>query len=107
MVVGATTYLTLLKRKIILFLLADLQSKGYTPVSIDEQPWSVNKLDLRGYSLRGRKCCKNPKATIPPMTFTLAVTPEEVIGLSFVVNANIGIYFADFLRDVMLKLREK
>ena len=40
------------------------------------------------------------------MTLTLAVTPEEVIGLSIVVNANLGIYFADFLRDVMYKLRE-
>ena len=40
------------------------------------------------------------------MTFTLAVTPEEVIGVSFVVNSNIGIYFADFIRDVMKKLRE-
>jgi len=39
------------------------------------------------------------------MTFTLAVTPQEVVGLSFVVNSNIGIYFADFVREVMLKLR--
>ena len=40
------------------------------------------------------------------MTFTLAVTPFEVIGLSFVVKSNIGIFFADFLRDVMVKLRK-
>ena len=40
------------------------------------------------------------------MTFTLAVTPEEVIGLSFVVNSNIAIYFADFIRSIMVKLRE-
>ena len=66
----------------------------------------MNKLDSRGYSLRGRKCCKNPKATVPPMTFTLAVTPNEVIGLSFVVKANVAIYFTDFLREVMYKLRE-
>ena len=66
----------------------------------------MNKLDLRGYSLRGRKCTKNPKATVPPMTFTLAVTPQEVVGLSFVVKSNVGIFFADFLRDVMYKLRE-
>ena len=59
--------------------------EGYIPIAIDEQPWSVNKLDLRGYSLRGHKCTKLPKATVPPMTFTLAVSPEEVIGLSFVV----------------------
>jgi hypothetical protein len=39
------------------------------------------------------------------MTFTLAVTPEEVVGLSFVVGGNIAIYFADFLREVMHKLR--
>ena len=39
------------------------------------------------------------------MTFTLAITPEEIVGLSFVVNSNIGIFFADFIRDVMLKLR--
>ena len=39
------------------------------------------------------------------MTFTLAITPEEVIGLSFVVNSNVGIFFADFLREVMRKLR--
>ena len=56
--------------------------------------------------MRGRKCTKNPKATVPPMTFTLAVSPREVIGLSFVVNANVGIYFADFIRDVMQKLRK-
>jgi len=52
-----------------------LNLEGYIPVAIDEQPWSVNKLDQRGYALRGKKCTKNPKATIPPMTFTLAVTP--------------------------------
>ena len=40
------------------------------------------------------------------MTFTLAVTPEEVVGLSFVVNANLAIYFADFVRELMYKLRE-
>ena len=39
------------------------------------------------------------------MTFTLAVTPVEVIGLSFVVNTNVGIFFTNFLREVMLKLR--
>ena len=41
------------------------------------------------------------------MTFTLAITPVEVIGLSFVVNSNIGIYVTDFIRDVMYRLREK
>ena len=40
------------------------------------------------------------------MTFTLAVTPFEVIGLSFVVKSNVAIYVADFLRDIMTKLRE-
>ena len=40
------------------------------------------------------------------MTFTLGVSPYEVVALSFVVNSNIGIYFADFLRDIMTKLRE-
>ena len=48
----------------------------------------------------------NPKATVPPMTFTLAVTPYEVLGLSFVVKSNIGTFFADFLKDVMYKLRD-
>ncbi len=66
----------------------------------------MNKLDNRGYSLRGKKCCKNPKATVPSMTFTLAVTPYEVLGLSFVVKSNVGIFFADFLKGVMYKLRE-
>ena len=56
--------------------------------------------------MRGRKCTKNPKATVPPMTLTLAVTPEEVVGLSFVVKGNIAIYFTDFVRDLMYKLRE-
>ena len=87
-------------------MLAQLNLQGYIPVAIDEQPWSVNKLDLRGYSLRGHKCTKTPKATIPPMTLTLAVTPEEVVGLSFIVNSNVGIFFAEFLREVMLKLRK-
>ena len=41
------------------------------------------------------------------MTFTLATSPKEVVGLSFVVKANIAIYFADFIRDLMLLLREK
>ena len=41
------------------------------------------------------------------MTFTLAVSPEEVIGLSFVVHSNIGIYVTDFIRDLMYELREK
>ena len=40
------------------------------------------------------------------MTFTLAVTPFEVIGLSFVVKSNIAIFFADFLRELMMKLRK-
>ena len=40
------------------------------------------------------------------MTLTLAVTPTEIVGLSFVVNSNIAIYVAGFLRDVMYKLRE-
>ena len=87
-------------------MLAELNLKGYIPIAIDEQPWSINKLDNYGYSLRGRKCTKNPKATVPPMTFTLSVSPYEVVGLSFVVNANVGIYFADFVREIMLKLRE-
>ena len=39
------------------------------------------------------------------MTFTLAVTPQEVVGLSFVVKSNVGIYFADFIRELMNKLR--
>jgi hypothetical protein len=41
------------------------------------------------------------------MTFTLAVSPEEVIGLSFVVYSNVGIYVSDFIRGVMYELREK
>ena len=40
------------------------------------------------------------------MTFTLAVTPYEVLGLSFIVNANVAIYFADFVRELMNKLRD-
>ena len=40
------------------------------------------------------------------MTFTLAVTPEEIQGLSFVVNANVAIYFTDFVRELMNKLRQ-
>lgn len=40
------------------------------------------------------------------MTFTLAVTPQEVVGLSFVVKSNVGIYFADFIRELMNKLRD-
>ena len=87
-------------------MLAELNLKGYIPIAIDEQPWSINKLDNYGYSLRGNKCTKNPKATVPSMTFTLAVSPYEVVGLSFVVNANVGIYFAHFIRDVMQKLRK-
>ncbi len=65
----------------------------------------MNKLDLRGYSLRGKKCCKTPKKTVPKLTLTLAITPYEVIGLSLVKISNVGIYFTDFLRDVMMKLR--
>lgn len=87
-------------------MLAELNLKGYIPIAVDEQPWSINKLDNYGYSLRGKKCTKNPKATVPSMTFTLAVSPYEVVGLSFVVHSNIGIFFADFLRDLMIKLRE-
>ena len=87
-------------------MLADLNIEGYIPVAIDEQPWSINKLDLRGYSLRGRKCTKLPKATVPSMTLTLAATPYEIVGLSFVVNSNLAIYFTDFVRDLMFKLRE-
>ena len=40
------------------------------------------------------------------MTFTLATTPKEIVGLSFVVKSNLGIYVADFIRDLMYKLRE-
>jgi len=40
------------------------------------------------------------------MTFTLAVSPNKVIGLSFVVKSNLAIYVADFLRELMMKLRE-
>ena len=39
------------------------------------------------------------------MTFTLAVIPEEVVGLSFVVKSNLAIYVTDFLRELMMKLR--
>jgi hypothetical protein len=60
---------------------------------------------LRGYSLRGKKCCKTPKSTAPSLTLTLAITPYEVLGLALVKESNIGIYFADFLRDVMVRLR--
>ena len=67
----------------------------------------TNRIDLKGYSIRGEKCCKIIKSTTPAITFTLAVTPEEVIGLSFVNHANIAIYFADFLRDVMKELRRR
>ena len=41
------------------------------------------------------------------MTITLAVSPFEIIGCSFVVTSNLGIYFADFVRDVMLELRKR
>ena len=40
------------------------------------------------------------------MTFTVAVTPTEIVGLSFVVNSNIAIYFTDFVRELINKLRE-
>ena len=40
------------------------------------------------------------------MTFTLVVTPYEVLGVSFVVKSNYGIFFADLIKDVMYKLRE-
>ncbi len=40
------------------------------------------------------------------MTFTLAVTPYEVLGLSFVIKSNVGVFFADYIKDVMYKLRE-
>ena len=95
-----------MKRKIVHYLLAELNLQGFVPVAIDQQPWSINKLDNYGYAKRGEKTCKNLKATVPSMTFTLAVTPEEVIGLSFVVHGNIAIYVADFLRELMLKLRK-
>jgi len=64
-------------------------------------------LDLKGYALRGEKCIKTVKSTVPSMTITLAISPFEIIGLSFIVKANLGIYFSDFVKDVMLKLREK
>lgn len=41
------------------------------------------------------------------MTFTLAVSPDEIIGLSFVVHGNVGIFVTDFIRDVMNELRKK
>ena len=41
------------------------------------------------------------------MTFTLCVTPEEIIGLSFVVRSNVGIFVTDFIRDVIYDLRKK
>jgi len=34
--IGALTYLTRIKRKIVLYLLADLNLNGYIPVAIDE-----------------------------------------------------------------------
>ena len=88
-------------------MLADLNLENYVPIAIDEQPWSTNKLDLRGYALRGQKCIKTVKSTVPSMTITLAVSPFEIIGCSFVVKSNLEIYFADFVRKVMLKLRKK
>ena len=36
-----------------LYFLADLCLNDYIPIAVDEQPWSVNKMDLRGYSKRG------------------------------------------------------
>lgn len=50
---------------------------------------------------------KNVKATVPAMTLTIAVTPYEILGLSFVAYSNITIYVSDFIRDVMMKLRER
>ena len=47
------------------------------------------------------------KATVPSMTLTLAVTPYEILGLSFVVNSNIAIYVGDFLQDVVKNIRER
>ena len=41
------------------------------------------------------------------MTLTLAVTPYEILGLSFVVKSNLAIYFGEFLQEVTLKLRER
>ena len=55
---NANTRLTKIKRKIVLYLLAELNLNGFIPVSIDEQPWGINKLDLNGYAIRGQKCCK-------------------------------------------------
>lgn len=43
---------------------------------------------------------------MPSMTLTLACSPQEIYGLSFVVNSNLAIYFADFVRELMKKLRE-
>jgi len=34
--VGAVTKLTMMKRKIILYLLAELNLKGYIPIAVDE-----------------------------------------------------------------------
>ena len=67
----------------------------------------MNTLDKWGYALRGSKCVKNVKATVPGLTLTVAVTPYEIIGLSFVANSNITIYVSDFIRDVMMKLRKR
>ena len=50
---------------------------------------------------------KNVKAIVPAMTLTVAVTPYEILGLSFVCNSNITIYVSDFIRDIMIKLRER
>ena len=41
------------------------------------------------------------------MTLTLAVTPYEIIGLSFTVHSNIAIYFADFMRTLLVELRKR
>lgn len=91
----------------VLYILAELNLQNYIPVAVDEQPWSINKLDLKGYSIRGTKCCKQVKATVPSMTLTLAVTPYEILGLSFVVKSNLAIYFGEFLQELTLKLRKR
>ena len=45
---------------------------------------------------------KNVKVIVPAMTLTVAVTPYEILGLSFVCNSNITIYVPELIKDVMI-----
>ena len=49
---------------------------------------------------------KDIKSTSPGLTLTVAVTPYEILGLSFVARSNIAIYFGEFMQEIMMKIRK-